>query len=141
MERHIKAKADGKYQQIVAPGTMKFLDFARAQLKNGETHSGKTRDREYVLDIFSGTASISIETGKGKKQVYENAGGRADVFSGPPVMVYVPVQSSFEIKAASGVVDVGVFSAPSTTATAPRLLQGPDVTLNKAGRDNWQRNV
>ena len=57
MERHIKARADGKHQQIVAPGVMKFLDFARVQLKNGETHSGKTGDREYVLDIFSGTAS------------------------------------------------------------------------------------
>ena len=101
MERHIKARADGKFQQIVEPGIMKFLDFARAQLNSGETHSGKTGDREYVLDIFSGTATISIESSKGEKQVYENAGGRADVFSGPPVMVYVPVQSSFEIKATS----------------------------------------
>lgn len=141
MERHIKARADGKYQQIVAPGIMKFLDFARAQLKNGETHSGRTGGREYVLDIFSGTASISIETGKGEKQVYENVGGRADVFSGPPAMVYVPVQSSFEIKAASDGVDIGIFSAPSGTATVPRLLQGSDVTLNHAGRDNWQREV
>ena len=67
MERHIKAKPDGKYQQIVAPGTMKFLDFARVQLQNGETHSGKTDGREYVLDIFSGTASVSIKSGKGEK--------------------------------------------------------------------------
>ena len=141
MERHIKARADGKFQQIVEPGIMKFLDFARAQLNSGETHSGKTGDREYVLDIFSGTATISIESSKGEKQVYENAGGRADVFSGPPVMVYVPVQSSFEIKATSDAVDIGIFSAPSGTATVPRLLQGSDVTLNHAGRDNWARNV
>ena len=73
MERHIKAKPDGMYQAIVAPGIMKFLDFARLQLKNGESHSGKTGDREYVLDLFSGTASISIDSGKGEKQVYENA--------------------------------------------------------------------
>jgi len=141
MERHIKAKANGRYQQIVAPGTMRFLDFGRLQLKSGEKHSGKTGDREYVLDFFSGTSSVSVESGQGSKQVFTNVGGRADVFSGPPVMLYIPMHSSFEITAASDGVDIGIFSAPSATVTEPRLLQGSDVTLNNAGRDNWQRTV
>jgi 5-deoxy-glucuronate isomerase len=141
MERHIKAKANGKYQQIVAPGTMRFLDFARLQLKSGEHHSGKTGEREYVLDIFSGTASVSIENAKGQKQVYSKAGGRPDVFSGPPVMVYIPIHSSFEITAASDAVDIGIFSAPCTTELPPRLMESKDVTVNRAGRDNWQRTV
>lgn len=141
MERHIKAKANGKYQQIVAPGTMKFLDFGRAQLKNGELHSGKTGGREFVLDIFSGKASVKVEDVQGGKQAFQNAGGRPDVFSGPPVMIYIPAQSSFEIKAESDALDVGIFSAPSGSSTQARLLQGPDITLNNAGRDNWQRKV
>jgi len=141
MERHIKARANGKYQQIVEPGTMRFLDFGRLQLKSGEKHSGKTGDHEYVLDFFSGTSSISVESGQGSRQVFSNVGGRADVFSGPPVMLYIPMHSSFEITAASDGVDIGIFSAPSATVTEPRLLQGDDVTLNNAGRDNWQRRV
>ncbi|HZT69594.1 MAG TPA: 5-deoxy-glucuronate isomerase [Terriglobia bacterium] len=141
MERHIKAKANGRYQQIVAPGTMRFLEFARLQLKGGEQHSAKTGEREYVLDIFSGTASISIENAKGQRQVYSKAGGRPDVFSGPPVMVYIPIHSSFEITAASDAVDIGIFSAPSATELQPRLMEAKDVTVNRAGRDNWQRTV
>ncbi|MEJ2006738.1 MAG: 5-deoxy-glucuronate isomerase [Acidobacteriota bacterium] len=141
MERHIKAKADGKYQQIVVPGVMRFLDFGRLQLKKGEKHSGKTGEREYVLDIFSGTASISINSESGQSQVFPNAGGRADVFSGPPAMVYVPIHSSFEIAAISDTLDAGIFSAPSKTATPSRLLAGKDVTVNEAGRDNWKRTV
>ncbi len=141
MERHIKAKPNGKYQQIVAPGTMRFLDFGRLQLKSGEKHSGNTGEREYVLDIFSGTASVSVEGDRGAKQVFPKAGVRPDVFSGPPVMVYIPMHSSFEITAASGGVDIGIFSAPSATVAEPRLLAGKDVTATKTGRDNWRRTV
>src|SRR6266516_3482729 len=68
MERHIKARPDGNYQEIVRPGTMHFLDFARLQLRKGEKHSRSTERRECVLDIFSGTASVSIEGNAGAKK-------------------------------------------------------------------------
>ncbi len=141
MERHIKAKATGKYQEIVAPGSMRFLDFARLQMKKGESHSGATVEREYVLDIFSGTASITIESVRGRKQVYPRAGERADVFSGPPVMLYLPPHSTYEITAASDALDVGIFSAPAETLNYPRLMEGKDVGKTDAGRDNWRRIV
>ena len=141
MERHIKAKSDGNYQQIVAPGVMRFLDFGRLQLKKGEKHSGKTGEREYVLDLFSGTASVSINSASGQSQVFPKAGGRPDVFSGPPAMVYVPIHSGFEITATSDALDAGLFSAPAQTTEQPRLLEGKDVTTAHVGRDNWKRTV
>ena len=61
MERHIKSRPDGTYQEIVRPGTLRFLDFARLRLNKGEKHAGATAARECVLDIFSGTASVSVE--------------------------------------------------------------------------------
>jgi hypothetical protein len=57
MDRLIKAGPNGKLQQIVRPGQMRFLDFARLRLGRGEHHSGTTGDREFVLDIFSGEAA------------------------------------------------------------------------------------
>lgn len=141
MERLIKAKANGKYQQIVAPGTMRFLDFGRLQLKNGEKYSATTGEREYALDILSGTASISVESASGGKQVFPHAGVRPDVFSGPPVVVYVPPQSSFEVTAVSGALDVGVFSSPAKILNQPRLIEGSDVAKVEVGRDNWRRTV
>ena len=140
MERHIKSRRDGNIQQIVAPGTLRFLDFTRVQLTGGEKYSAGTGAREAVLDFFSGQASVSIRCADGSKQEFTRAGGRADVFSGPPVMVYLPPQTSYEITAAASL-DVGIFSAPSAAQTAPALLEGGNVVKNIAGRDNWQRTV
>jgi 5-deoxy-glucuronate isomerase len=141
MDRLIKAKANGKYQEIVPAGTLRFLDFARLQLKKGETHAGETSEREYVFDIFSGTASVSVESVRGRKQVFPRAGTRADVFSGPPVMIYLPPHSSFEMTVLSDSLDVGVFSTPATTLTHPRFMEGKDVVASEVGRDNWRRTV
>jgi 5-deoxy-glucuronate isomerase len=141
MERLLKARAKEGFQQIVPPGVLRFLDFARLRLVKGQKYSGKAQGREYVLDIFSGTATLAVETAEGQRQVFSNVGARADVFSGPPVMVYGPPQSSYEITAESEVFDAGIFSAPSAVTTPPALLEGAAVVAKQAGRDNWQRTV
>ena len=69
-------------------------------------------------------------------------GGRADVFSGPPVMLYIPPQSTYEIVSQSSGLDVGIFSAPSNATNAsPVLLEGAAVVARQIGRGNWQRTV
>lgn len=141
MNRHIKSPKRGRLQEIVPAGTMRFLNFARLQITEGEAHSTETGARESVLDIFSGTASIRLATADGKEHRMTSVGGRADVFSGPPVMVYVPPQSSFEIVTTSNSLDVGIFSAPSQATAAPDLLQGARVVARQVGRGNWQRTV
>ncbi len=141
MERLIKARADEGFQQIIPSGVLRFLDFARLKLAKGQKYSAKAQGREYVLDIFSGRATITAEIGCGQRQVFSNVGGRADVFSGPPVMVYLPPESSFEITAESEIFDGGIFSAPSTTTAPAALLEGAAVVAKQVGRDNWQRTV
>jgi len=140
MERLIKSKRNGNYQQIVPTGTLRFLDFGRLQMPEGERHSGSNETRESVLDIFSGTANVTIESGGGK-QSFSKVGARGDVFSGPPVMLYIPPNSSYEIKADSGKLDAGIFSAPSRCSAPPALLEGPGVVTREVGRDNWRRIV
>ena len=140
MQRHIKAHPDGKYQQIVAPGTMRYLDFARLQLSKGSSYAGVTGTREAVLDVFSGSAAITVDCPSGK-QHFPQLGVRADVFSGPPAMLYIPPQSGYEITAGSIDVDAGLFSAPSTVSIAPAVLEGEAVTAKKVGEGNWQRTV
>jgi 5-deoxy-glucuronate isomerase len=140
MDRLIKSRHNGNYQQIVPPGTLRFLDFARLQLPPGQSHSARTGAREGVLDIFSGQAAITIRCADGTKHDFAKAGGRSDVFSGPPVMVYLPPQASYEITAGSPL-DLGIFSAPSSASAAPALLEGASVAAKDVGRDNWQRRV
>lgn len=140
MNRLIKAQPDDSYQKIVPTGIMRFLDFSRLQLPPEAHHFGETGDRETVLDFFSGTASVSVRSADGKNHSYSSVGGRQDVFSGPPVMFYIPMGASFEITATSPL-DVGIFSAPSETQAEPALLEGPLVSAKTVGRDNWQRKV
>lgn len=141
MDRLIKSQPTGKYRQIVPPGTMRFLDFARLNLHKGERYSGQTGQREYVLDFFSGTASITVEHSRWGKQAFSGAGGRPDVFAGPPAMLYLPPQSAYEIVSNSDGLDVGLFSAPSQAQVSAILQQGPSVVVRQIGRDNWRRAV
>lgn len=141
MNRHIKAHKNGRVREIVPAGTMRFLDFSRVQLPLSEIYSGQTGSREAVIDFFAGIASLRIATADGKEHVMGTVGGRPDVFSAPPAMVYIPPNSAYEIKAGSDNLDLGIFSAPSQAAAAPALLQGPAVTTKEVGQGNWQRTV
>jgi 5-deoxy-glucuronate isomerase len=140
MERLIKARKNGKFQQIVPTGTMRFLDFATLRLDKGERHALQAGAREYVLDIFAGTVPVVINTPGRAKEIYTKIGKRADVFSGPPAMAYIPPNSLWEVRADSAA-EMGIFSAPSNTHGAPALLEGSTVTTKQVGRDNWQRTV
>ncbi len=142
MERHIKCRPqEERYQEIVRPGALRFLDFARLNLQQGERYFGGTGDREYALDVFSGAASITVEDAMGKSYLFNPVGGRPDVFSGAPMMVYVPPRSSYEITAVTGKLDAGIFSAPSQVTVPPALLHGSDIVRRQVGRGNWQRTV
>jgi 5-deoxy-glucuronate isomerase len=120
---------------------LRFLDFVRLLLVKGQKHSAKAQGREYALDVFSGTATFNIEMANGHRQLFSNVGARADVFSGPPAMVYLPPQSSCEIMAETENLDVGIYSSPSSATTPPALLDGAAVVAKQVGRDNWQRTV
>jgi 5-deoxy-glucuronate isomerase len=140
MNRLIKANRSEKFQQVVAPGVLRFLDFATLQLDRSESHSLQTGPREYVLDIFSGAVTLIIDTLGHPQETYCQIGKRANVFSGPPVMSYVPPNSRLEIKADSAA-DLGIFSAPSNSPAPAALLEGLSVTSKQVGRENWQRTV
>jgi 5-deoxy-glucuronate isomerase len=141
MNRHIKSRKNGNLQEIVPAGSLRFLDFTRLQISKPDHHSGQTGAREAVLDVFAGSASIRVATADGKEHVMAHVGGRPDVFSGPPVMVYIPPNAAYEIAPLSENLDLGIFSAPSQATAAPALLHGPDVVAKDVGQGNWQRTV
>ena len=73
MERLIKAKALAhNFKQVVPPGVMRFLDFARLDLPKGESHKAKTTDRELVIDFFTGSATTSVTTSAGKTLAHQS---------------------------------------------------------------------
>ncbi len=142
MERLIKAKALARnFEQVVPPGVMRFLDFARLELPKGESHKAKTTDRELVIDFFTGSATASVTTSAGKTIEFPAQPGREDVFTAPPAMLYVPPKAEYQLTATTNKLEAGFFSAPASTGADPALVPAKDAVSKEVGRENWQRTV
>jgi len=124
---------------VVPAGILRFLEFAILELAQGDTFDGSTGGRECVLDIFSGVASVAVNGGGGQ-QTFHNAGGREDVFSGPPAVMSLPPQCSFQIQAASPF-RAGLFSAPATRRFEPALIRSNSVASKEVGQGTFRRTV
>jgi len=143
VQRHIKAQPAGSGERrwdVVPPGALQFLEFVLLTLPAGETYGGSTGDREWVLDVFSGTASIEVESSSFNK-TFPKVGGRHDVFSGPPCVLYLPPQCVFNVRAASETFRAGLFSSPATRPGQPTLIEGSSVVTRRVGQGCFERTV
>jgi len=143
LQRHIKARpVDGKTAQwnVVPPGVLRFLEFTLLTLPEGEAYSGSTGNRECVLDVFSGMAAIEVE-GYGPREVFPNVGGRSNVFSGPPCVMYIPPQCTFHVRAGTQTFRAGLFSTPATRPGQPTLIKGSSVVTKQVGQGSFERTV
>ena len=138
MQRLIKAQPQNTNREVVPPGVLRFLQFSL--LAGNDTHRGSTADRECVLDVFSGTATVSLE-GRRLKQNFPRIGGRKDVFSGPPCVLYIPPQCACTIQPESEDFRAGLFSAPATQTGVPALVEPRAVQTRKVGHDSFERTV
>ena len=64
----------------------RLLDFDYLSLKDGETFTHNTGDREVLAVILSGKGDFVV----GGQAFTKGAGGRPNVFSGKPHSVYIP---------------------------------------------------
>ena len=138
MQRLIKAQSDnGNRREVVPPGVLRFLQFS---LLGSGAHQGATADRECILYLFSGTADVTAQ-GRGFQLNFPGLGGRSDVFSGSPCVLYLPPQSSYSIQATSQDFRAGLFSAPATQPCTPALVEGAAVAGKQVGQGSFQRMV
>ena len=143
MQRHIRARLagnDATHCDIVSAGVLRFLEFTLLTLAEGEVYGASTGDREFTLDVFSGTASIEVE-GRGRRDAFPKVGGRSDVFSGPPCVVYIPPQCTFHVRAATQRFRAGLFSSPATRPGRPVLIEGSSVVSKQVGQGCFERTV
>jgi 5-deoxy-glucuronate isomerase len=119
---------------------LQFLEFTLLTLPEGEAYSGATAERECVLDVFSGMASIEVE-GRSSKSTFRQVGGRRDVFSGPPCVLYLPPQCVFHVRSATPTFHAGLFSAPATRPGQPSLIAGSAVVSKQVGQGCFERMV
>jgi 5-deoxy-glucuronate isomerase len=132
------------YNFIVGPqnSSLKWLEFGRIYLsQEGDLYKDRSEDREIVLCLLEGKCDIHLQGNFFDPLVYANIGGRKDVFSAKPTMIYIPPQVELEVLARTSEVQLGVFKAPSSCTTPPRLISPTDVSSNWVGSSNWKREV
>jgi 5-deoxy-glucuronate isomerase len=138
MQRLIKSQPDLRFHDVVPPGVLRFLQFSL--LMGSAEHRGSTADRECILDVFSGAAILTLE-GRNVHKNFPRLGGRKDVFSGPPRVLYLPPQCSYTIQPASDDFHAGLFFAPATQPHAPALVEPGAVHAKEVGHGSFRRTV
>ncbi len=114
-----------------------LLDFAKITLAPGEEYSGNTGEREAVLVILNGTASVSacgVDFGL--------IGERPNVFAGKPHSVYMPPNCPYKIAVPSdgGRFEAALPMAQAEDGSAPFVITPDDVRTGKWGISNFSRN-
>jgi len=142
---HKGEKIKEGYQTIVSPenSELKWLEFGRLfLLSRGKKFSDIDEEREIVLNIFGGNCDVKIEKGQTSEKVsYQEIGGRADVFSGAPTMVYIPKGLKYTIESNTEVLEIGIFKAPSRKNARTALVRPEDTNPITPGANNWRRKV
>ncbi len=110
-----------------------LIDFGLLVLRRGESHSFETGDREYAMDILSGTVDIEVDGVK-----FEHCGGRASVFHGKPTMVYAGSDSRVVLSATTDT-EVAVGSAKSNAGKKPFCVLPEECWSGSWGRFNTKR--
>jgi 5-deoxy-glucuronate isomerase len=112
-----------------------LIDFARLVLHDGAVHRGTTGEREALLVLFGGRATVEA----GGQQLGQ-VGKRANPFGGKPHAVYLPCNTSYTITAL-GNLDAGLCSAPSDLRAEPYVIQPEQVTANAMGAASFSREL
>lgn len=121
--------------------SLTLLDFGRIFLEAGGRYAAESGEREVCLVILCGTGNFGITTPGGGSVLYDDIGGREDVFSGNPAMVYVPRNSVYQIDAGPRELHIAVFSAPARRPTLPLCINGRVNERLSFGASNWRREA
>src|SRR5256885_7359490 len=81
---------------LVTPASSGFdyLSFRARRLVKGESFSDETGNNELGLVVLGGRCSVESSAGS-----WSNFGGRAHVFNGLPYALYLPIETSFTVRA------------------------------------------
>lgn len=131
------------YTPICGPDNspLKYISFGTLQLDRGSVpYAAETGENEVVLDIFSGTADVSVEF-QGETIRYKGLGGRESIFDGRPTLVCLPPNCAYAVKATSDKLDIAVSAGPAPVGTKPVVIGPDDSGTRQVGQGTFQRSV
>jgi 5-deoxy-glucuronate isomerase len=141
MKAIYKVKPGDGHQSVFQVGEdgIQWLGLEVLRLQSGESWEGKLSDKEEAaLVILGGKCTITVSAKT--SETFAGIGGRADIFSGTPHVVYAPRSSKLEVKAESKL-EIAFCKTPCEVDLPIKLILPGDVKVNSSGIASWRRDV
>ena len=116
--------------------SLHMLEFGIIELKKGETAIYCTEEKEVAFIILGGRATFSLEDGT----VFENVGGRRNVFEGKAHSVYVGRRHTVKVST-DWSVKIVVNATPIDVDTEPEVVTPDRVRAMLLGQKPWERDT
>ena len=131
MGKHIQP-FDNNNQAIidVNDDTVPLCYFNQVHLSKGETFDYQLADYESMIVMAGGISTITVD-----EEVFENIGGRANVWDGNPEGAYVPVGASASIRCVSESADILIAGGRYDEKLAPFAITSEDADIVQYGSD------
>ncbi|MBE0659983.1 MAG: 5-deoxy-glucuronate isomerase [Bryobacteraceae bacterium] len=112
-----------------------YLSFQNSKLASGARLSGASGANELAIVMLGGVCSVASSAGN-----FEQVGGRADVFSGLPHTLYLPIGTEFTITATTDC-DVALCYCKAAHSHPAQLVTPDDVVVEIRGGGNATRQI
>ncbi len=133
-----KPAADGTILDVTpASSGFRYVGFEVVSLTPGLVTQRDTHGREVCVVVVCGTVAIVSRHGE-----WNELGGRADPWSGPPDGAYLPPATAFSVEAVGGEAEIGLCWAPAPGGGArARVLLGAELEVETRGHGAQERTV
>jgi 5-deoxy-glucuronate isomerase len=112
-----------------------YLTFRVRRMNSGECFSANTRENELGLVILGGACSVESEAG-----AWSHLGSRANVFSGMPTALYLPIKTGFSVTAESEC-EIALCYCRAVQRHPARLIRPEEVEIEIRGGANATRQI
>ncbi len=112
-----------------------YLTFCARKLTRGEAYLGNTDGNELGLVLLGGSCSVASSAG-----AWQNIGSRANVFSGMPTALYLPIHTEFTITAESDC-DLAFCYCRAEERFPARLITPDQIEVEVRGGANATRQI
>jgi 5-deoxy-glucuronate isomerase len=112
-----------------------YLSFEARMLASGEEIRGETEARELAIVLLGGRCSVESSAG-----TWTNIGARANVFSGRPFTLYLPVGTSFRMSADTAC-DLALCYCRAEAHYPAKLVTPDEVRMEIRGGGNATRQI
>jgi 5-deoxy-glucuronate isomerase len=112
------------------------VSLAAVRLAEGEKYEFALKGEEAVIVVLGGR--IDVECGE---LSWKGLGGRADVFSGLPWSLYLPVNARAMVTAHAGSAEFAVCRCRASRTFAPRVVKPGDFEVETRGGENATRQI